>query len=82
MTGERVTRRFAAGTLLAAFFEFVAAAGPLPFNTAFTIATGFPRRVLAKPEAGSLETLESAGFEASASAMVVPVEAPLDTADS
>jgi hypothetical protein len=69
-----VTRRFAPNTLLLAFFEFVAAVGPLSLDTAFTIATGFPRRVLQKPQAGSLETLESAGFEASASAMVVPAE--------
>ena len=69
-----MTRRFAAGTLLLAFFEFVAAVGPLSLDTAFTVATGFPRKSISKPSASSLETLESVGFEASASAMVVPAE--------
>ena len=67
-----MTRRFEAGATLLSFFEAVAAIGPLEHGTAFSVATGFPRRVLSKPAAGSLETLESAGFEASASAMVVP----------
>lgn len=67
-----MTRRFEASTTLLAFFEAVAALGPLELSTVFSIATGFPRRVLAKPAAGSAETLESAGFETSASAMVVP----------
>jgi hypothetical protein len=72
--GSRVTARFSKDTLLSAFFEFVAAVGPLSLDTAFTVATGFPRKSISKPASGSLETLESAGFEASASAMVVPAD--------
>lgn len=67
-----MTHRFRPCTTLSSFFDAVAAIGPLEPNTAFTVATGFPRRVLAKPAAGSLETLESCGFQANASAMVVP----------
>ena len=70
--GSRVTHRFPPGTTLRSFFDAVAALGPLELTAVFSVATGFPRRVLAKPAAGSLETLESSGFEASASAMVVP----------
>jgi hypothetical protein len=70
--GTRVTRRFEAGTKLLTLFEAAAALGPLAIDAPFSLATGFPRRVLARPAGGEGDTLEACGVEGGV--MVVPVD--------
>jgi hypothetical protein len=73
--GARVTRRFEPGTRLSTLFEVASALGPLPLAAPFSLATGFPRRVLARPPAGEAgDTLEACGVEGQASVMVVAAD--------
>ncbi len=68
-------RRFDADTTLATLFDAAAALGPLPHGAAFSLAAGFPRRVLTRPTgADGGGTLHSCGLEEQASVMVVAAD--------